>query len=184
MATIPAGIRQRRIVPKRPPDLHAAGSHIGGDERFIVCGQYACYREVSAAQIDGLARDLWIRMESPPPEVMAEQDDEARGRLVVVSGKISARRHVDAQRAEIIVRHAESDKLFRLTGRHQRWLPLPIESEFLKTFAAHFPVFIGGKRRGAGLAVIFSLADHYQAVCVGKRQGMKQHAVDDAEYRR
>src|SRR6267378_1390862 len=170
MATIPAGIRQRRIVPKRPPDLHAAGSHIGGDERFIVCGQYACYREVSAAEIDGLAHDLWIRMESPPPEVMAEQDDEARGRLVVVSGKISARRHVDAQRAEKIVRHAQADKLFRLTGRHQRWLPLPIEGEFFEALATRFPVFVGSKRCGARFAVLFFFANHYESVCVRKRQ--------------
>src|SRR6266852_5210671 len=181
MPAIPAGISQRRIVPKRPPDLNTAGSHIGGNERLIVWGQYACNREVSTAEIDGLAHDLWIGIESPLPQAIAEEHHEARGRLVILRRKISSRGHLDAEGAEIIVRHAKSDKLLRLTGRHQRWLPLPIESEFFKTLAARFPVFIGCKRCGARFAVVFSFTDHDEAVRVREWQRMEKHAVDDAE---
>jgi hypothetical protein len=137
-----------------------------------------------AVEEDVLAHDRRVRSELRLPQRVAQKHDMVLADLVLVRPECAAERRPRAVDIEVVRGDALAAQLNRLLAPRQRRAPTGLRGHVLKHLVLLDPVEVVQRRDAVAPAVRPLLEHADDAVGVGVRQRVQQHAVDEAEHRR
>ena len=136
-----------------------------------------------AVKREPAAENRRVGIELTRPEIVGEHDDQRAAELILLLGVPPAQLWRHAENVDERRRRADTWYARRFAGSCQRERDVHRPADRRKHGVARLPLGVLGEGCRAGTARRLGVKDHDEVLPLGKRQGLQQHAVEDAEDR-